>query len=122
MTTDTQDEPQATTTGKAQDKADNIDTSASQARPLMSRGAAIRTTIMLVLISFLVGVVLDVIGMDPVDVWRGLAEGVRNVFTAIFSLGWETVSKVLGYVLFGAVIVVPVWLLITLLNLRNRRR
>ena len=114
MTTDTG----PTTT----DTKPDSDAASSARSPLFSRGAMIRTLIMLVLVSFLVGVVLDVLGMAPLDFWRGLARQIRNLAEAVFSIGWGTVSSVFSYVLFGAMIVVPVWLVVTLINLRNRKR
>lgn len=85
-----------------------------------SYGSIIRTVLFLVLASFLAGVVLDLIGMAPLDFWRGIGEGIRDFFSALFSIGWGTISLILNYVIFGALIVVPVWLVVFLLNRRKK--
>lgn len=87
-----------------------------------STGAMLRTGLILVAISFLVGVVLDVMHIQPLEFWRGLAGSIAGIFDAIVSLGWETFSRILRYVLFGGAVVVPVWLVIFLINLGSRRR
>lgn len=83
-------------------------------------GSILRTVLFLVLASFLAGVLLDLIGMAPLDFWRGIVEGVTDFLAALFSVGWGTISKILNYVIFGAVIVVPVWLVVFLLNRRKK--
>ncbi|NHK28868.1 integrase [Parvularcula flava] len=83
-------------------------------------GNILRTVLFLVLASFLAGVLLDLIGMAPLDFWRGIVDGVKDFFSALFSIGWGTISTILNYVIFGAVIVVPVWLVVFLLNRRKK--
>ncbi|GGD09933.1 DUF6460 domain-containing protein [Aquisalinus flavus] len=85
-----------------------------------SYGSIIRTVLFLVLASFLAGVLLDLIGMAPLEFWRGIVDGVRDFFAALFSIGWGTISLILNYVIFGALIVVPVWLVVFLLNRRKK--
>ena len=85
-----------------------------------SYGSILRTALFLILASFLAGVLLDLIGMAPLDFWRGLGKGIRDFFAALFSIGWGTISTILNYVIFGAIIVVPVWLVVFLLNRRRK--
>ena len=66
--------------------------------------------IRLVLLSILVGVILSAIGLDPRDIWRSVERLVRSVW----DMGWDAVVWVWRYFLLGAVIVVPIWLLVRL--------
>ncbi len=86
----------------------------------MSYGSMLRTGLVLILVSFLVGIVMDFFNIQPLEFWRGLMERIGDIFEAIFSIGWGTISLVLRYILFGAAIVIPVWLVIFLLNMRKR--
>jgi len=65
------------------------------------------TIVRLVLASLAVGVVLAVLGVTPVDLLEGALGLVRGA--------WEAASRVLGwagsYVLLGALVVLPLWLL-----------
>jgi len=66
----------------------------------------------LVLVSILVGVVLTVLGLDPFDIVHSIERLVRS----IWNMGWDTVKWLWRYFLLGAVIVIPIWLLIRLIN------
>jgi hypothetical protein len=64
----------------------------------------------LVLLSILVGVVLAAIGLDP---WN-IIESVRALIVHIWTMGFDVVRWLWRYFLLGAVIVVPIWLLVRL--------
>jgi hypothetical protein len=64
----------------------------------------------LILLSILVGVILAAIGLDPLDI----IETVRHLITHIWNMGFEAVRWVWRYFLLGAVIVVPIWILVRL--------
>jgi hypothetical protein len=64
----------------------------------------------LILLSILVGVILAAIGLDP---WN-IVESVRRVFVQIWTMGFDLVRWLWRYFLLGAVIVVPIWLLVRL--------
>jgi hypothetical protein len=66
----------------------------------------------LILASILVGVVLAAIGLDPLH----LVEGIRNVLFSIWDRGFDVVRWLWRYFLLGAVIVIPIWLIIRLIN------
>lgn len=64
----------------------------------------------LILVSILVGVILAAIGLDP---WN-ILESVRQLIERIWNMGFDAVRWLWRYFLLGAVIVVPIWLLVRL--------
>jgi flagellar biosynthesis protein FlhB len=64
----------------------------------------------LVLLSILVGVILTAIGLDP---WN-IIESVERLITHLWNMGFDAVRWLWRYFLLGAVIVVPIWLLVRL--------
>ncbi|HVY00265.1 MAG TPA: DUF6460 domain-containing protein [Pseudorhodoplanes sp.] len=66
----------------------------------------------LILLSILIGVVLAAFGLDPLDIVRSLERLIRN----IWDMGWEAVRRLWGYFLLGAVIVIPVWVIMRIVN------
>jgi hypothetical protein len=66
----------------------------------------------LILISILVGVVLSVLGLDP---WN-ILDSVRVLFHRLWDMGFDAVYWLWRYFLLGAVIVIPIWLIIRLIN------
>ena len=64
----------------------------------------------LVLLSLLVGFVMSVFGFNASDLVRGAIHAMRDVFRD----GAGMIRQLGGYVLAGAAIVVPVWLLLRL--------
>jgi len=66
----------------------------------------------LVLSSILVGVVLAAVGFDP---WH-LIESIRAIVFHVWDMGFDVMHWLWRYFLLGAVIVVPIWLIIRLFN------
>ena len=64
----------------------------------------------LVLLSILVGVILAAIGLDP---WN-IIESVRALILHVWTMGYDVLRWLWRYFLLGAVIVVPIWLLVRL--------
>lgn len=73
-------------------------------------GSPASVIVKLVLISLLVGFVMSVFGFDAGDLIRGAADMVRDALKD----GAGVLRQLGGYVLTGAAIVVPVWLLLRL--------
>lgn len=69
----------------------------------------------LVLLSLLVGVVLAVFDLTP---WR-LLHLVQRLFEELIGTGIEAVYRILSYVVTGAAIVVPIWLILRLTSGRK---
>ena len=64
----------------------------------------------LVLLSVLVGVILEALGFDP---WN-IIESIRRLAQHIWDLGFDAVRYLWRYLVLGAVIVVPIWLVLRL--------
>jgi len=79
-------------------------------------GSPGRVLMQLVVISFVLGIVLNALGVSPFDIVNGL----RDLALRIYSMGFGTIEWVFRYFLLGAVIVFPVWLLMRLLRVGRR--
>ena len=66
----------------------------------------------LVLLSILIGVVLSAFGLDPLNI----IESVRMLFVRIWNMGFDAIAWVWRYFLLGAVIVIPIWLIVRVIN------
>jgi Domain of unknown function (DUF6460) len=66
----------------------------------------------LVLVSILVGVILSALGLDPFDIVRSVERLIRN----IWNMGFDAVRWLWRYFLLGAVIVIPIWIVVRLIN------
>lgn len=64
----------------------------------------------LILLSILVGVILAAIGLDP---WN-IIQSVRHLIEHVWTMGFDTLRWLWRYFLLGAVIVVPIWVLVRL--------
>jgi hypothetical protein len=66
----------------------------------------------LVLVSVLVGVILSALGLDPFDIVRSIERLVRS----IWEMGFDAVHWLWRYFLLGAVIVIPIWIIVRIVN------
>jgi hypothetical protein len=66
----------------------------------------------LILVSVLVGVILSALGLDPFDIVRSIERLIRS----IWNWGWDAVHWLWRYFLLGAVIVIPIWLIMRAVN------
>jgi hypothetical protein len=64
----------------------------------------------LVLLSIVVGVILSAVGLDPWNILQSIERLIRNVW----DMGFDAVRWLWRYFLLGAVLVVPIWLLVRL--------
>jgi Family of unknown function (DUF6460) len=80
-------------------------------------GSPLSVAFRLILLSILVGVVLAAIGFDP---WN-ILKSIRLLFQRIWDLGFDAVNWLWRYFLLGAVVVVPVWLLMRIFGTPRRR-
>lgn len=76
-------------------------------------GHPLAVAIKLALVSILVGVLLSVFGITPRNFFLMLDRFARFVY----DLGFTAVDWVLGYLVLGAMVVIPVWFLIRVLRL-----
>jgi uncharacterized protein DUF6460 len=66
----------------------------------------------LVLLSILVGVILSALGLDPFDIIHSIERLIR----LIWNMGFDAFRWLWRYFLLGAVIVIPIWILMRLFN------
>ena len=64
----------------------------------------------LVLLSILIGVILEVLGLDP---WN-ILDSLRSLVQRIWDMGFDAVKWLWRYLLLGAAVVVPIWLVMRL--------
>jgi hypothetical protein len=66
----------------------------------------------LILVSVLVGVILSALGLDPFDIVHSIERLIRS----IWNLGFDAFRWLWRYLLLGAVVVVPIWIVMRLVN------
>jgi hypothetical protein len=99
------------------DKIETIPVKAETTMPndMMTRifgGSPLAVLGRLVLVSILVGVVLSTLGLDPFDIVQSL----ERLIQSIWNMGFDAFRWLWRYLLLGAVIVVPVWIVLRLIN------
>ena len=80
-------------------------------------GSPIAVALRLVLLSLVVGALMMWLDIRPQDIVLGFERFLRR----IWSLGFEAVREMGDYLLAGAIVVVPVWFVLRLFNLRGAR-
>jgi hypothetical protein len=75
-----------------------------------------RVLVRLVILSFVVGVVLAALGLEPFDI----VNSVIRFGEHIWEMGFSAIDRAWRYFLLGAVVVVPVWLVLRLLQASKR--
>lgn len=76
----------------------------------------LRVFIKLAIISLIVGVVMRSLGWMPLDVVRMI----RTLFERIWSMGFEAFADIADYLILGAAIVIPAFILLRLFAIRKR--
>jgi nitric oxide reductase large subunit len=72
----------------------------------------LRVAIRLVVLSFLVGLVLSALNIRPAQIWYWVERSLGR----IYAMGFDFVREAFDYLLIGALIVVPVFLIMRLLK------
>ena len=80
-------------------------------------GSPLAVIFRLILLSVLVGVVLAAVGFDPWNILRSI----ELLFRRIWDLGFDAINWLWRYFLLGAVIVIPIWLLMRLFGAPRQR-
>ena len=75
-------------------------------------GSVLGVIVRLIALSIAVGVVLAWLDITP---WA-LVESFRRFVQRIFAHGFDAVRDLIGYFLLGAVIVVPLWIIVRLIK------
>lgn len=79
-------------------------------------GSPVAVALKLILVSFVVGALLMWLRITPADVFAEMAALVGR----LYNLGFQSLRDFGTYIVAGAIIVVPVWLVIRLLSFRGR--
>jgi hypothetical protein len=66
----------------------------------------------LLLLSILVGVILEVLGLDPLNIFQSL----RALWQRVWDMGFEAVRWLARYLALGAAVVIPIWLVVRLVR------
>ncbi|MDO8290203.1 MAG: DUF6460 domain-containing protein [Parvibaculum sp.] len=73
-------------------------------------GPILPTLFKLAVASVLVGILLAVFGIQPIDLWRNFADTVAH----IWHMGFDAINWSVRYILLGAVVVIPIWIVVRL--------
>jgi hypothetical protein len=65
-----------------------------------------------VLFRLVVGVILSALGLDPFDI----IHSIERLFRTIWNMGFDAFRWLWRYFLLGAVIVIPIWLIMRVIN------
>lgn len=87
---------------------------------LVGRSAS-GTILRLVVASIVVGAVLSMLGLSPIRFWRGIFDSVRDLISLIGDSFGEIILNLTTYLILGAAIVVPIWLVMRLLRGGRRK-
>jgi hypothetical protein len=80
-------------------------------------GPPLSVILRLILLSTLIGVILQVLGLDPWNIFESL----RGLVLRVWDMGFDAVRWLWRYLLMGAVVVVPIWLVIRLMRVAKGR-
>lgn len=76
-----------------------------------------RVLLRLIILSIVVGIVMAMFGIEPWDI----VEWLRDSFHDIWRMGFTAVERAAKYFLLGAVVVIPIWLVLRLLKFGSGR-
>ena len=80
-------------------------------------GPPLAVIVRLILLSILVGVVLHAVGLDP---WN-IVDSLRRFVLSIWNMGFDALRWLWRYFLLGAVLVIPIWLIVRLARAPSER-
>ena len=75
-------------------------------------GSPLSVLVKLVLLSILIGVVLSALGLAP---WN-IVDSIRRLFLNNWERGFDAIRWLWQYFLLGAVLVIPIWLIMRLVR------
>ena len=78
----------------------------------------LRVAVRLIVLSFIVGLVLTTLNIRPIQVWYWVQRAVDR----FWSMGFAFFGEAVGYLIVGAVIVIPIFLVMRLFKLGGGRR
>ncbi|MQT13231.1 DUF6460 domain-containing protein [Segnochrobactrum spirostomi] len=79
-------------------------------------GSPGRVALQLLVLCIVVGMILSALNIDP----RNIVHWIVGLIHRIAAMGFGAVEEFGRYILLGAVVVIPVWIIIRLLNIGRR--
>ncbi|MFZ1815402.1 MAG: DUF6460 domain-containing protein [Rhizobiaceae bacterium] len=76
----------------------------------------LRTFVKLAVVSLIVGIIMSALHFTPIEVWYAL----RDFIQWLYELGYEAFGRIGVYFLYGAMVVVPVFVLMRILAIGKR--
>jgi polyferredoxin len=74
-----------------------------------------RVAIKLIVISFLVGIVMATFGWSPWDVFYRI----EDFFVGLWNMGFDAIYRFWGYLVLGAAVVIPVFVVLRVVSYRR---
>jgi len=71
-----------------------------------------RTLVKLAIVSFVVGIIMSALNFTPYEVW----EAIRDFVIRLYDLGFDAIWRVARYFFWGALVVVPIFLLLRVMR------
>jgi uncharacterized oligopeptide transporter (OPT) family protein len=75
-------------------------------------GSPVGVLVRLLVLSLVVGVILHALGITPQNIFQRIDELLRN----IYNLGFGVFQSIVEYLVLGAMVVVPIWLIARLVK------
>jgi hypothetical protein len=75
-------------------------------------GSPLAVVFRLVLLSILIGFVLHAFGFNPFNI----LDSIRSLIEALWNMGFDAIHWLWRYFLLGAIIVIPIWLIVRVVN------
>ena len=80
-------------------------------------GSPAQVLLRLVLLSFVVGIILSALNLDPLDLVNMSMEFIER----LWNMGFNAIGRLGNYLVVGAIVVVPVWLVTRLVAMARSR-
>ena len=80
-------------------------------------GSPAQVLLRLVFISFVVGIILSALNLDPLD----LVNMAVNFVERLWNMGFHAIGRLGNYLIVGAIVVIPIWLITRLLAMGRSR-
>lgn len=77
----------------------------------------LRVVLRLLVLSFVVGLVLATLDIHPYELWAWA----ERLISRVYHMGFEALERAAGYLVLGALIVVPLFLIVRLVKFAGRR-
>lgn len=80
-------------------------------------GSPAQVILRLVFLSFVVGIVLSALNLDPIDLVHMAVDFVER----LWNMGFQALGRLGNYLVIGAIVVIPIWLVTRLMAMGRGR-